>query len=379
MAFIDNKINKPNIIVSIPYDEEDILNLIEIKKKEMIKKDKEEKIKIEKEIENLFENLEKIKEEKIKKITREDGKLILACSYSLNNNYVYPTLVAMTSLVINAGNNTFYNIYLLLSPDFTEENKKILMSVEINYPEHCKIIFKKMGNEFKGKDTNNLIPTAAYYRLYLQNLFPDVDRILYMDGDTIVFQDLSELITLDMKGNYFLGFLDIKVKELSKYNLKNGIVLCSGVLLIDLNSLRKYNFTDKFNEFLEGNLGNIYQHDQTTINVVCNGKTSSLPPKYGMWDFEKISEVLFHNKRQFPWMRFNEVEYLYSFFHPAILHYVCNKPFKTKTNSSFYYKWWEYANKTNYYDDIYKYANNANFLKKNVLLLIIFMFVLIYF
>ena len=114
----------------------------------------------------------------------------------------------MTSLVINTGNNTFYNIYVLVSPDFTEENKNILMSVGKHYTNNCEIIIISMGNKYKGIDINNKIPTAAYYRLELHNILPDVDRIVYIDGDTAVFQDLSELITLDMEENYILGFLD---------------------------------------------------------------------------------------------------------------------------------------------------------------------------
>ena len=114
----------------------------------------------------------------MKNITRGDGKLVLSCSYALNNEYIYPTIVAMTSLVINAGKNTFYNIYVLVTPDFTEENTNILMSVEKNYTNHCKIIIKNMGNKFKGVDTNNKIPTSAYYRLELHNILPDVERIV---------------------------------------------------------------------------------------------------------------------------------------------------------------------------------------------------------
>ena len=119
--------------------------------------------------------------------------------------------------------------------------------------------------------------------------------IIYMDGDTAVFQDLSELIFLDMKGNYILGFLDSAPNALIKYNIKNAVVLCSGVLLMDLAALRKNNITEKFNEFLETNLGNIEQHDQTTINVVCQGKISTLPPKYGMWNFHNYRDCNYNN------------------------------------------------------------------------------------
>ena len=370
ISLINNEVMKPIPLDTInylnrSYDENELQEIIKEKEKEkdIIGVDKERKFEIEREIENIYEEIEKIKNEKIKKITRDDGKLILSCSYSLDNGYVYPTLVAMTSLVSNAGNNTFYNIYLLISPDFKEESKNIIMTVEKNNKDHCKIIFIDMGNKFEGKDTNERIPLASYYRLELANLLPDVDRIVYMDGDTAVFQDLSELITLDMKGNYILGFLDSSTDALKKYNMKNAIVLCAGVLLMDLNALRKNNISEKFNDFLESNLGNIYQHDQTTINVVCQGKISALPPKYGIWNFKKAKDLLDHNDHQLDFIQYDEKELIISYYNPAIMHYVVGKPFRTNNNPFYYDEWWAYANKTGFYEEIYDYANLKNNLK----------------
>ena len=362
ISMINNNIIEPNQLDVInysnrTYDEAELLEIIKVKEKDIINADNERRIEIEREIENIYEEIGKIKEEKIKKITRDDGKLILSCSYTIDNGYVYPALVAMTSLAINAGNNTFYNIYVLVSPDFTEENRNILMTVEKNYTDHCKVIIINMDDKYKGKDSDDRIPLAAYYRLELPNLLPDVDRIVYMDGDTAVFQDLSELITLDMKGNYILGFLDSKPNALRKFNIRNGVVLCSGVLLMDLNALRKNRISEKFNEFLEANLGNIYQHDQTTINVVCQGKTSTLPPKYGMWNFFCAKDLLDYNNDQLSWLKYEEKEVIFAYYYPAILHYVRGKPFKSADNLFYYDEWWEYANKTGYYDEIYKYAN----------------------
>ena len=141
-----------------------------------------------------------------------------------------------------------------------------------------------MGNKFKGVDINNKIPIAAYYRLELQNILPDVDRIVYMDGDTAVFQDLSELITLDMEENYILGFLDSIPNALRKFKIKNEVVLCSGVLLMDINALRINNISKKYNDFLKENLGKIYQHDQTIINVVRPRKNRCFTTK--IWNME---------------------------------------------------------------------------------------------
>ena len=91
-----------------------------IKEKEKINSNIKKKD-IEKEIDNFYEVIEKIKKikkvkmKKMKKIIRDDGKLIISCAYALDNAYIYPTLVSMTSLAVNAGNNTFYNMHIYFS------------------------------------------------------------------------------------------------------------------------------------------------------------------------------------------------------------------------------------------------------------------------
>ena len=323
------------------------------------KKEQKEQKKREEELEN-----KKTEEELKNKKTEEnkinnnnsnvkEGKLRIACAYSLDNSYVYPTLVAMTSLAENAGKKTFYDIYVMIDPSFKEENKKVLKSVETKHPEHCEVIFIDMGSKFKGVDTNQKIPTATYYRLELHNLLPNVNRIIWMDGDTAVFEDLTELITLDMKGAYIMGFLDSLPNAIERFGLKKATVLCAGVLLMDLDALRKNNMSEKFNKFINENLGHLNQHDQTVINVVCQGKTAPLPPKYGIWSFEAEKYALNHNNRQWPWLKYNEKEFKQAYRHPAILHYVWPKPFWRRQAPIFNNEWWNYARISGYYNEVY--------------------------
>ena len=68
-------------------------------------------------------------------------------------------------------------------------------------------IFGSFWNKFKEADTNQKIPTPSYYRLELHYKLPNVNRLIWMDGDTAVFEELTELITLDMKENYIIGIL----------------------------------------------------------------------------------------------------------------------------------------------------------------------------
>ena len=376
----ENNIEEQNILNRIKEKEEELKKADEERKKkieeelkqmeeeakkkkeeeEKRKKEEEERIKKEFEERNKKEEEEKRKKEEEKKKKEEEerkkepkDKLRIACAYALDNAYVYPTLVAMTSLAENAGPKTFYDIYVMINPEFTEENKKVLKSVEKNHPKSCEVIFLNMGNKFKEADTNAKIPTPAYYRLELHNLLPDVNRIIWMDGDTAVFEDLTELITLDMKGNYIMGFLDSLPDAIERFGVKDATVLCSGVLLMDLDALRKNNMTEKFNKFISENLGKINQHDQTIINVVCQKNIAPLPPKYGIWCFEAEIYAKKHNDRQRPWLRYDQKEFINAYYHPAILHYVWPKPFWKRQRPVFNKEWWEYARKSGYYDDVY--------------------------
>ena len=159
-----------------------------------------------------------------------------------------------------------------------------------------------------------------------------------------------------MKGNYILGFLDSNIDGIKKYGIENATYICAGVILIDLSALRKNNISEKYDKFLDKNLGKLEQHDQTTINYVCHGKISTLPPKYGIWNFYSFIELQNHCN-QLTWLKYNKHELLLAYESPGILHYVAGKPFLMKSNKYFFNEWWEYARKTGYYEEIYKYSN----------------------
>ena len=130
---------------------------------------------------------------------------------------------------------------------------------------------------------------------------------------------------------------------------------------MDLSALRKNNLTEKFNEFFEKYKGNIFQHDQTTINVVCQGKISTLPLKYGMWNYNYLKQFYSHCQIQFPFVTYNKKEIILAYENPAIIHYVAGKPYHKGGNNKYYKEWWDYAKETGYYEEVCKYANYTYF------------------
>ena len=63
--------------------------------------------------------------------------VIIPIAMSLDEEYTYPTLVAMTSILENANSNTKYNFYLLHPSNFPIESKNILKSFEKKYKMFC--------------------------------------------------------------------------------------------------------------------------------------------------------------------------------------------------------------------------------------------------
>ena len=327
---------------------------IEVINKDSTKEEEEKENIKEKEREKEKEEKEIIKEKETQNINnnKKNNKTIIAVSYATDNKFIYPTIVSITSLVINAASNTFYNIYILHPPDFQESSKTFLNSVKEKYPDKCSIIYFNMGNQYKGLSLNFRITTPTYYRLSLQEILPDVNRIIYLDGDTFIFEDLTPLIELDMKGNVIMGFLDSVPDAIKYFGYKNPTVVCGGVLLMDLDGLRKYGYTKKISDFISNNINNLKQQDQTIINVVFQDRLAPIPPKYGIWAFGKKEDAKGHNDKQWPHLKYNENEFFEAYEHPAIVHFIWPKPFWRK-QTRFYKEWWDMARATGFYDDIY--------------------------
>lgn len=207
-------------------------------------------------------------------------KNIIPIALSLNNEYIYPLLVALTSILYNANNNTFYNFNIMVPENFLTINKILILGLRKKYP-NCKIIFHNLKNKYYGWESHKYYPMSAYYRLSLSNLIKDYNKIIYLDCDTLTHKDLLEFYNLDMKGNYYLGFPALEIGELVINGTRNYI--SSGVMLINIKELRKVNAPYLFEKYYK-NYGT-KKVDEYLINIVFFNKIGFLPYKFGLPDF----------------------------------------------------------------------------------------------
>ena len=285
----------------------------------------------------------------------------IGIAYGLDNQYTYPTIVSMTSILENSSSHTYYIFYLLVDKKtFKKENKEKFVNLESRY-ERCEINIIEISDEnFQNANTKRY-PLATYYRLILADLLPDINRIIYLDGDTLIYTDLSEMYNLDMENNIILGFVDNSYKKAEEFGIKTYKYIVAGVLLINLKKIRKENFTSKFFEFMDKNQDKLTQEDQTVINIVLHGRIGFLPPKFGIWNFVNKEAVLRHNNYgndNLGIKAYDEKEILKAWNIPSIIHYVRAKPWKVRTKHThvqFHEDWWRYAQMTGEYKNIVTY------------------------
>ncbi len=208
--------------------------------------------------------------------------------FTFDQSLEMPAGVCMTSLLDNAGKDTFYDIFVLHGPDcdFSQSRLHGLPGIYRN----CRLTFRKVVGEFIGGYEIRGIPETAYYRLIAPELIPEYDKILYSDVDVIIREDLRPYYELDLKDNYFAGVDNCSALRPSvQHYLAESLHLdyqkgyyYSGNLVINSALIRR---DGKMDEFRKLGKNNYFQQDMDIMNIACNGRFMPLGPAYCLTNF----------------------------------------------------------------------------------------------
>lgn len=297
------------------------------------------------------------------KVKNNNQKNEVCVAYSTDENYLYPTLVSMESLMENCNKNTFCKFTVLIAPEVSEEDQNIIKSIEKNFS-NCNVNIVNMGGQFDSSEVKFWSRTM-YYRLNLPEILKDEKKCIYLDSDTIVRKDLSSMFNLDMSNYYIGGIRDINryINSTSDHYKLLGIpnlnsYICSGVLLMNLEKMRNDNLGKVFEEIIkENDVKKTFKFpDQDALNKVCYGHILTLPFKYGA-----LAHAGFENsyeESEYAKWASNEKDWDEGRKDPTVLHFTGNKPWN-KNYSKFCDEWWKYADATKYKEKIHeKYSNN---------------------
>ena len=163
----------------------------------------------------------------------------------------------MKSIMLSQRSTTFINFYLLVS-NLTSYQKSIIYKIKEEH-KNCDIRFFDMGEKFKNFNIPlDIWSTAIYYRVCLQDLLPNEKKVLYLDTDTLVYKDLAKIYSYKIDQKFYIGMLENRDRTFFKeYNTSFNQYINSGVLLCNLEELRKENITKKYLFFFEKFKGKI--------------------------------------------------------------------------------------------------------------------------
>lgn len=141
--------------------------------------------------------------------------------------------------------------------------------IPCEYP--CEVI--NIGNDhFTNANVSLRFTKMSLARVLAPQLLP-VDKILYLDVDTIVADSLQEMYDTDLSGKWLAW-----VKEKGFYNPYDRDYFNFGVALMNLKQMRE----DKVSERLLQLLNTQYFtfHEQDAMNLIAEGKYVELPRRY---------------------------------------------------------------------------------------------------
>ena len=262
-------------------------------------------------------------------------------AFCCDNSYLPYCSAVIASIIDN--NKKEEIIFHILCSGCSEGNEKLVTNWMSGLSDKYNVRFYHI-DEGKFADfsvEHAYVTIATYFRLALPDLFPDVDKVLYLDCDVIVNGSLKELWETDIGDYAMAGVLDRHCGSIRLYNrlgypLEFGYVN-AGVLLINLKKWREENLFKKALELARRIPNQLKNHDQDILNTLFFDKKLILDFKYNLLEYYLfVEDWLYMDRKYYP-------QIIQACKNPVIIHfclpvkpwhYECTNPFK-----SLYYKY----------------------------------------
>lgn len=293
--------------------------------------------------------------------------------FATDKNYVSALSVALQSLVMNINKENNYDIIILYSQLY-DYQKRMLYNIVDRY-KNVSLRFVNMDEYIAEYGLDKLlhinhITTAAYYRLLASSIFSNYDKILYLDCDIIITEDIANLYNIDIKDYSIGGCLDFCISNsLDKVIIQNGFedyikntlnipdtthYINSGVLIINIKKWKDLNIESYLLQLAQ--INNRFFHDQNVLNSAFYNDIFIIEPT---WNFQYHIKFFAGNyaKEISPKIVsfFDDIEKT-----PAIIHYTSHiKPWN-ELHYTYSSLWWEYARRSPFYEIILKNLYNKN-------------------
>ena len=275
----------------------------------------------------------------------ENNLELIPIFFAVDDRYIPFLSVTLKSLIENASKNYYYAIKILYTY-VSENSKRKILKYKSN---NVGIEFVDLNyylEEIKDKlYTRDYFTSATYFRLFIPDLYPQYDKAIYLDSDTIVLGDISDFYNIDLEDNLLGAISDASVRNTPDFieyvervigmsTYKN--YFNAGVMIMNLDEMRKFHFEEKFLYLLETVKYAVAQ-DQDYLNRLCKGRVKIIGEEWNRMPMpsnevkDEDIKLLHFNHMFKPW-HFDDVMFQDEF--------------------------WKYAKETEFYNDILNIKQN---------------------
>lgn len=266
-------------------------------------------------------------------------KKIIPIFFAIDDGYIPFFAVALESLIEHSSPENHYVIKVLYV-NITDENQAKIKKYE---RDNLSIEFVDLNYYIdKVKDqlyTRDYYTQTTYFRLFIPELYPQYDKALYLDGDIVILSDVADLYNIDIGDNLVAATPDgaVQITDVFQEYVEKVVGLAdynnyfnAGIVVMNLDELRKFKFHEKFLYLLQTVKYTVAQ-DQDYLNRLCKGRAKIIPdtwdrmPLIGDTVPRENLHIVHYNLSYKPW-HFDDILYEEYF--------------------------WEYAKKTEFYDQI---------------------------
>ncbi len=274
-------------------------------------------------------------------------------AFASDNNYAQHTAVAMASILKCTRLPEQVHFFLIADSLTAENQAKIEQTVK---ELKGRIDFLHSSNPLlKELYVSAQLSRTAYFRLELPELLPaDVEKVIYLDCDLLVFADISELWDFDMQGRPLAAVADFGImaskksrKQKAEYIglAKEAPYFNSGVLLMDIRQWRIAGYAKQVERLAASR--EYPHHDQDALNRLFMGNWAELPLRWN------VIPPVYHLFLKILCSRDLRARAIAARQHSAILHYAGGyKPWEYKPYRGFNEVYYHYLADTAFRDAV---------------------------
>lgn len=276
-------------------------------------------------------------------------KAVVNITYITDSQYVPPTMVSMYSAIANKCPTSTYNFYII-TENITDLDKERIFKLKELSPDTINIkIIPRFEPDLPFENMQRFLQyKVGMHKIYLSEILSDLDKVIYMDGDTIVQKDLRDLYGFDIKNVYASvakdGIYYRFPKEMQEMGFdKRGYYFNSGVMLHNLKKQRDDRLVDKLVNYIKTHKD--FYGDQDVLNVVMEDKLKLMSYRYNcISTFFEADNLDFLSEYFAEELPKNTID-IYK--KSSIIHYAGDKPWQDDYRPLYLKElWYDYLKKT---------------------------------